>query len=383
MRRVLTFLTATVLSLGSLAVGVFTADLPFWQRAFQLPLPPDGAYLPVAVIGNAEPGPLDGPVAGDSTIDADAVERIAAQARASGSRALLVMHHGRLVVERYFAADDSGSLLPADLVARPVAAMAVGRALADGRIASLDAPVSGALREWDGEARGKIKLLQLLQETSGLEAGGDVARLYRRSPWDDLPHLPDFATSRGVRLLLGNDFESTALGFRLRHEVGLAYNVSPANTQLAAVIIERTTGMPYERYVDEKLWRPIGAGPARLQMDRRSGMPAAHCCWRAAARDVLRVANLLVTDGVAGGRQVLPRGWAQEMTRPSRVNPNAGMQLTRSSTAGLDVLSATDDSGSAFWAVPARELTVLNIAGPGGGPIDALPAQLLAALRAD
>ena len=51
MRRVLTILTAVVLLLASLGVGVFTADLPFWRRALQLPLPADGIYLPVAVIG--------------------------------------------------------------------------------------------------------------------------------------------------------------------------------------------------------------------------------------------------------------------------------------------------------------------------------------------
>lgn len=381
MRRVVTFLTAIVLLLGSLAIGVFTADLPFWRRACQLPLPPDGAYLPVAVIGNAEPAPLPTADAGAALFDPEALEGIATQARNSGTRALLVMHRGRLVVERYFAADDSGSLIPAGLIARPMAAMAVGRALADGRLESLKEPVGGMLGEWDGEPRGKITLRQLLEETSGLESGGDIAQLYHRSPWDDLAHLPDFATSRGVRLLLGNDFESTALGFPLEHEVGAFYNYSPANTQLAAVIIERATSMPYERYIDEKLWRPLGAGRAELQLDRRSGMPAAHCCWRATARDVLRVANLLVTDGVADGHAVLPPGWVREMALPTRINAGTGMQLVRETLAGVEVLSAGDDAGSAFWALPELGLAIVSIAGPGGGPTPELPTRLLAALR--
>ena len=133
-------------------------------------------------------------------------------------------------------------MLPAALVARPLAAMAVGLALADGRIASLDTPVARYLPEWDDEARGRITLRQLLEETSGLETGGDIRGLLYRSPWDDLARLPAFATSRGVRMLLGNDFESSALGFRLEHEPGGFYNASPANTQLAAVIVERATG---------------------------------------------------------------------------------------------------------------------------------------------
>jgi CubicO group peptidase (beta-lactamase class C family) len=383
MRRVLTFLTAAVLLLGSLGIGLFTADLPFWQRACQLPLPPDGTYPPVAIIGNADPAPQEPPAAADPAFDAPAIESVAAHARNSGSRALLVMIRGRLAVERYFGADDTATLVPAGLIARPIAAMAVGRVLADGRTHSLDDPVAATLGEWDDEPRGKITLRQLLEDTSGLETGGDTTRLLQRSPWGDLAHLPEFATSKAVRMLLGNDFESTALGFSLRHEPGGFYNVSPANTQIAAVIIERATGTPYERYVDEKLWRPLGAGRAELPLDRRSGMPAAHCCWRAATRDVLRVANLLLTDGVAGGHAVLPPGWAKEMSRASRVNPETAMQLERSTIAGREVLGARDDSGSAFWVVPELGIAIVNIAGPGGAPVEDLPALLLAALRAN
>jgi CubicO group peptidase (beta-lactamase class C family) len=272
--------------------------------------------------------------------------------------------------------------MPAGLISRPLAAMAVGRALADGQIRSLDAPVGGSLGEWDGESRGKITLRQLLQDTSGLEPGGDVTGLLHRSPWSDVARLPEFATSKGVRMLLGNDFESTALGFSLGHEPGGFYNVSPANVQIAAVLIERATGIPYERYLDEKLWRPLGAGPAELPLDRRSGMPAAHCCWRTAARDVLRVAKLLLTDGLVGDRQVLPKGWVQEMAKPSRVNAETGMQLERMTIAGSDALSAADDSGSAFWVFPQRDLVIVEIAGPGGGPAPEIPAMVLAALRA-
>ena len=195
------------------------------------------------------------------------------------------------------------------------------------------------------------------------------------------PRLPAFATARGVRMLLGNDFESSALGFRLEHEPGGFYNVSPANTQLAAVIVERATGLPFEQYVDERLWRAVGAGSARLQLDRRAGMPAAHCCWRATARDVMRVLNLLGTGGVAGDRAVLPDGWVLEMARASRVNAETGMQLARLKFGDDDALGVVDDNGSAFWVIPRRQLAILNIANPGGEGLPELPALLLRGLE--
>jgi len=380
MRRILTFLTAIVLLLVSLGVGVFTADLPFWRRAFQLPLPPDGAYLPVATIGTASPPVQDpGPA---PAIDELVVEEAASRAGAAGSRALLVMYRDALVVERYFQTDDASSLLPAALVARPLAAMAIGIALAEGRVASLDEPVARFLPEWDDEARGRITLRQLLEETSGLETGGDIRGLLYRSPWSDPKGLPAFATSRGVRMLLGNDFESSALGFELEHEPGGFYNLSPANTQLAAVIIERATGEPYETFVDRKLWRPLGGGLAELQLDRRAGMPAAHCCWRATARDMLRVLALLGTDGVREGRAILPAGWARAMATASRVSAGTGMQLTRLDIEGAETLMITDDSGSASWIIPQRQLVILNITNPGGSAVADLPAMLLKGIEA-
>jgi CubicO group peptidase (beta-lactamase class C family) len=380
MRRVLTFLTAIALCLVSLGVGVFTADLPFWQRAVQLPLSADDVYLPVAAIGSADASPMPG--AGPAPVfDALVIEESVNRARAAGSRALLVMYRGRLEVERYFLADDAATLLPAALVARPLTAMAAGIALAEKRIASLDAPVARYLPEWDDEPRGRITVRQLLEETSGLETGGDTHGLLYRSPWEDLTGLPAFATARGVRMLLGNDFESSALGFRLEHEPGGFYNVSPANTQLAAVIVERATGVPFEQYVDERLWRAVGAGSAELQLDRRAGMPAAHCCWRATARDVMRVLGLLGTGGAAGDRAVLPAGWVPEMARASRVNAETGMQLARLKFGDEDALGVTDDNGSAFWVFPQRQLAILNIANPGGEGLPELPALLLKGLE--
>lgn len=382
MRRVLTILTAIVLLVVSLGIGAFTADLPFWRRALQLPLPPGGVYLPTARIG-AEGAVLAPAPQATEAFDPQRVEAAVSLARGRGSRALLVLYRGQLAIERYFVADDANTLLPATVMARPVVAMAAGIARAGTGADPLDAPVSAVLPEWSDDPRGRITLRQLLEETSGLESGGDVHGLLERSPWKDLAGLPRFATARGVRMLLGNDYESTALAFRLEHEPGGFRNPSPANAQLAAVVIERVSGQPYEEFVDQKLWRRVGAGPAELQLDRRAGMPAAHCCWLATARDMLRVAALLGTDGRHGDDQVLPAGWVAEMTRPSRVSAETGLQLRRLRLEGEESVAAADGEGSGFWVIPSRQLVVLDIAssaGQPGPPPDEIAALLMRAL---
>jgi CubicO group peptidase (beta-lactamase class C family) len=375
MRRVLTILTAAVLAVASLGVGLLTADLPFWRRALQLPLAQDELYLPVAVIGAGQPPAAPTRPSADAPAS-ELLEFAAKRARDGGSRALLVMRGDELLLSRYFGVDDEHTLMPAALIARPMAAMAIGLALADGRIDTLDTPVSRYLKEWEDEARGRITLRQLLEETSGLEAGGDVAHLLRRSPWGNLRGLPEFATAKGVRMLLGNDFASSALRFQLRHEPGGFYGTSPANVQLAAVILERATHSPYEKYLDERLWRAVGGGRAELTLDRRAGMPAAHCCWRAAAPDMLRILGLLATDGTHRGQRVLPEGWVQEMARPSRVSAESGLLVLRANAGGWLSMSGGAD-GSAFWVIPQLGLTIVNIVTDEGSTPPELAALLM------
>jgi CubicO group peptidase (beta-lactamase class C family) len=382
MRRLLTYLTACALVFASLGIGLFTADLPFWRRAFAWPPQHAGIYLPAAEIGAGARDPGGQPQL-DPSVDSRIVEEAVRLARDAGSRALLVMHRGRMQVERYFGADDATSLMPAGLLARPLAAMAVGAALGEGRVDSLDSPVARYLEEWEGDARGSITLRQLLEDTSGLESGGaDARELLDETAWKDPSRLARFATSRGVRLLLGNDLESTALGFKLEHEPGGFHIESPVNAQLIAILLERATGMPYEQYLEERVWRPTGAGLARLQLDRRAGMPAAHCCWLAAPRDVLRVAGLLANDGAIDAARVLPEGWAATMAAPSRVDARIGMQLTRIVFDGADFLRAADAHGSAFWVAPALGLVIVDIAGEGGLSTPEVPKLLMRAFGA-
>jgi len=149
-----------------------------------------------------------------------------------------------------------------------------------------------------------------------------------------------------------------------------------ANAQLAAVILERASQQPFEHFIDERLWRPLGAGRAELTMDRRAGMPAAHCCWRATAPDMASVLALLASDGQHRGQRVLPEGWAQEMARPSRVNADSGLQVLRANAGGWFALKGESD-GSAFWVIPQLGLTIVNVVGAEGDTPPELAALLM------
>jgi CubicO group peptidase (beta-lactamase class C family) len=367
MRRVITILSAIVLVVVSLAIGTLAADLPFWRRAFDLPLASSENFFPTRDIGRPAMGAIAAVDPARNSVAPAALAEAAEAARISGAGALLVVQRGDLQTERYFqGGDDWRTLRPADFLARPLAAFAVGMTLADGHIKSLDDQIEKYLPEWDDDARGRITLRQLLTETSGLAVGADAALVLDSHPFKDWSHLPDFATSRGVRLLLGNDFESTAVGFELKHEPGGFFNLSPVNAQLAAVIVERVSGVPYQEFLARRLLEPAHLFHMHLQMDRRSGMPAAHCCLRALSRDVLAIGEMLRNDGLnIRGERVLPAGWVKEMLKGSRANPEFGLQIEHVKVRGVEVWHLGAERGGGLWVVPARELTVLALADRG------------------
>jgi CubicO group peptidase (beta-lactamase class C family) len=112
-------------------------------------------------------------------------------------------------------------------------------------------------------------------------------------------------------------------------------------------------------------------------MDRRAGMPAAHCCWRATAPDMLRVLDLLANAGKENGKSIVPAQWIQEMARASRVSAESGLQLKRVNIGGELALTGGDDDGGAFWVFPDRRLVILNVVNPEGASPPELATLLL------
>ena len=62
-------------------------------------------------------------------------------------------------------------------------------------------------------------------------------------------------------------------------------------------------------------------------VDTHGGMVHTDCCMWASIRDLVRAGEMLMHKGVFKGSQIIPAGWVEEMTKPSKANVNYGMQL--------------------------------------------------------
>lgn len=293
------------------------ADPVFWWRRESFRTqgyePPPSFYWPNAeVTGAATPQPfLPQAAAGRTTVSPEALKEMEAWADSHSSRALIVIHKGKVQLERYWRGVSPDEITNGRAITRTFTPMMLGFAVADGKV-ELDAPIGRYLTEWADKPQGKITVRQVAQHVSGLEYEGG----------DDVVY-----GNKRAAVFYAGDVVAAALRLDLHVQPGTKFEVADANTQIVSMVIERATGKPFTEYLSEKVWAPIGAGRATYQLDRPGGVARTLCCMRATPRDLARLGQLFVQDGKWNGRQVLPAGWVKTMRTPSARNPNFGLGL--------------------------------------------------------
>ena len=310
---------------GSLALAATFAmgasgQWRFVQRMFTYPDHPitdEGWYEPYELV----PGGLQLPLpVGTTTITAlaDALREAGAYAMKKRSSALIVVHRDRIVYEQY-APDHAPSRRTNSMsMAKTIIGLLVGVAIADGDIASIDEPAATYLTEWGSDPRREISLRHLLEMRSGLENDRDVS-----SPFSVL-----------TRMHLGPDVAPLILDIPLTRTPGETYEYNNMGSQLLTLIVERATGKRIATYAAEKLWKPLGAGDARMFLDDDGGLARGYCCFFATARDFARLGMMMRDRGRFAGAQVVPAAWIDAMTTPSPTNPEYGLQIWLAAEAG-------------------------------------------------
>ncbi|MBT0668212.1 serine hydrolase [Novosphingobium profundi] len=298
----------------------------------------------------------------------EALAEAKAYAAGANSSAFLVWHAGHMVEEDYFGQTTATSPVVSKSLAKPLATIAVGRAMAMGRIASLDQPMADFITAWKGTPKAAITIRQVLGMRSGLLPQGsssDPANVLNTSylhPFHDKVLIEDYP---------------------LVDTPGTRYEYSNANGDLVAILIERATGIPYEDFVGREVLARIGARAGQIWMDHSGGTPHSGCCILLPAESYLRLGVLLLDDGVWEGKRLLPAGFVTAMRTPSAQNPHAGLgvyigspyvewrgpanpELTYGRNYHSEPYAAQDlflfdgNSNQVVYIVPSRRLVVLR-----------------------
>jgi len=301
--------TATWFNLDKETRGLLKAlptnrDVLFWSQAQRdaafraldrLPFLAKARAVPAG--GTVRPLPPGPPL--KLSVDVDAF--MAAQR----SAAIVIVHDGKLRLERYGLDLDANGRWTSFSVAKSITSTLVGAALRDGHIRSMDDKVSDYIPAMKGSAYDAVSIRQLLTMTSGVRWNEDYA-----DPNSDVARFNNHQPEEGVETLV-------SYLRRLPREVpaGTRWLYSTGETNLVGVLIGEATKKPLATYLSEKVWGPAGMEQQATWILSRTGREISGCCLQAATRDFARY-GLFILDGArVNGQSIVPDGWLAEATR--------------------------------------------------------------------
>ena len=256
---------------------------------------------------------------------------------------LLVARGDTILFEQYRYARTDRDRFLSQSMAKSVTAMLVGIAAADGAIRSIDQPAADYVPDLAGTAYGQTSIRHLLQMASGV-------RYTERYDGQD-----DHATLGRALFGPNNPGAARALAqFNQREaEPGTRFRYASAETEVLGLVVMGATGMPMARYLETRLWQPMGAEADATWIVDTRGQELGYCCLSAVLRDWARLGLVLAHDGAWNGRQIIPRDW-----------------LMRASTESVPPLPAgevrrTTGYGFQLWLLPGnrRQFTLRGIHG--------------------
>jgi CubicO group peptidase (beta-lactamase class C family) len=342
---------------GLLATLPTNRDLLFWNEAQR-----DAAFraldrIPILAKARVVPAggkPLPLPAGAPLKLPLDVDAYMAGQR----SAALLIVHDGKLRLERYGLGFDGGGRWTSFSVAKSFTSTLVGAALRDGYIKSMDDKVSTYIPEMKGSAYDDVSIRQLLTMTSGVrwierfdDPEADVAKFNNHQP------------EPGVEALV-----SYMRRLPRAAPPGTRFNYSTGETNLVGVLVGNATGKPLAQYLSEKIWVPAGMEQQATWILSKTGKEIGGCCIQAAARDYARF-GLFILDGARDqGRSVVPDGWLAQATT-ERVGigvPDRGYGYMWWTYADGS-FAARGIFGQGIFIDPKRKLVIVGNANWGGG----------------
>jgi CubicO group peptidase (beta-lactamase class C family) len=274
---------------------------------------------------------------------------------ASGTTAFLVIHDDKLLYERYFNGYDETSVNTSFSMAKSFASALVGIALGEGYIKSVDEPITNYLPELlDKDERFEsITIRHLLTMSSGIkyEEGGDL-------PWSE--------EADDTKTYYETDLRELALNCRIEGKPGEYFEYNNYNPLLVGLILERATGMPVARFMEEELWKPMGMeADGSWSLDSTSsGFEKMESGVNARARDFARFGMLFAKEGNWEGEQLVSREWVEESTRAdTSTDPSQSYQYFWwvDTPDGKNHFSARGNYGQYIYVAPEKDLVIIRL----------------------
>lgn len=262
------------------------------------------------------------------------------------TRSFIVLQHGKIVYERYFNGSSKTTVETSFSMAKSIVSTLVGLAVDEGRIRSVDTPVTAFVPELGGRDPRfrRITLRHLLEMASG------IRYVERGLPWSD-----DAITYYGTNLR-----ELALKRPKLERPPAQRWLYNNFHPLLLGLVLERATGMSVSQYTARRLWGPLGAeADASWSVDSEERrFEKLESGFNARPRDWARIGLAMLRGGRGSRERIVSKDWVRQATRPSRLYPGYAYMWW---TLPRGAYSARGKYGQVVAVVPERDAVVVRL----------------------
>lgn len=281
--------------------------------------------------------------------DADSVQAVIREALSQGYGAgtnttgVVVLQNGARVAEAYKAGFDANTPQRTWSVAKSIAGTLIGAAIQRGEVKPSD-PARIANWQVDGDPRAAITIESLMRMSSGLTS--------------------DTAGNRTDGLYFGGTtVDEQVPAWPLLAPVGSTYRYANNDTLLAVMAIADG----FEANSPAAFFDRLGMTHTYAETDWRGNYVLSSQVWTT-ARDLSRLGQLYLNDGVWEGERILPQGWGQFVSAPTGPQPPTGnfgygatfWVFNRSEGVPADTYAANGNRGQYVVIVPSRQIVIVR-----------------------
>jgi CubicO group peptidase (beta-lactamase class C family) len=294
------------------------------------------------------------------------------------TNALLVLKDGRIVSEIYRNNSDARSRFIGWSMTKSLTSVLIGCALQEGRIDSLDTPITRYLPELAGGGYDGVSIRHVMQMRSGV----DYQERY------DFAN-PGVAASNHISALVRNTarFADVARTLSRTHAPGIHFQYKTIDTAVLGWLVERATQGSVAAYTARCLWEPLGAeADGYYIMDGPPGVGRefSGAGYNATLRDYARFGQMMLDGGVANGRRIISAEWVRQSTEPNGPEDSrrGGYGLQWWTMGGSDAYAAIGLQGQYIYIDPSTRTVLVKLSYFPPGNTGMLEAETFAFMQA-
>ena len=212
--------------------------------------------------------------------------------------ALLVLHNGELVYERYLLTGGRDVNWLSMSVAKSFVSAGIGIA-SDQGLLDVEQAITVYVPALAGSAYEGVSVKDVLQMSSG-------------AAWDETySDLNSDVNRLGRVMALGGSTTEFVADMTREYEPGTVNRYNSGDTQALGILLRAVSGTSINEFLERNLWHPLGMESPGYWIIDSEGVEMAFFGLNATARDYAKLGELYRNEGSWGGRQIVSQDWVR------------------------------------------------------------------------